>query len=326
MWKSPLPVPAISIAPSAESAFAVKLSGYFPVFAGERARRDRLPVVFARPPDQRDLHLAAGRAAKIDPPCVLFTLHQGQARLPDSVRRGGVEFDARALVAHKRLVLVHRHHFVGTDRLPSAKPHTEGTALPSRVFRLLGRDREVELPVVEHLGPQAAVHRAADVLDEHAVLVLRHRRRRLLRVNGCDQLFRAGRLGLLRRQRRRTHCKQCRRPQECAPYLHMVSPFMALPFARRRIPAPRRSLRLGSVGELPNGMSIRFPAARINRFSRSRCISLFCLLASFACYPCGFVCRNAESGFLIRHRGNGNPARRGCRGDPGASGKIESTL
>ena len=39
-------------------------------------------------------------------------------------------------------------------------------------------DREVELAVVEHLRPQAAIDQRADVLDEHAELVLRGRRRR----------------------------------------------------------------------------------------------------------------------------------------------------
>ena len=130
MWKLPLPVPVISRAPSVVSACDVKLSGnflYSLVSAGmEMVCRSFAPFT----PDERDLHLAAGSAAKIDAACILLAFDQSEARLPNAVRRGGVERDARALVADKRLVLVHHHSFVGTNGTPFAKLHAAWTRRP----------------------------------------------------------------------------------------------------------------------------------------------------------------------------------------------------
>ena len=61
------------------------------VFIGERRNGDGLPVVFAGAPDQRDVDLAARSSAQINAPGILLVLDQGEARLPDAVRRGGVE-------------------------------------------------------------------------------------------------------------------------------------------------------------------------------------------------------------------------------------------
>src|SRR5208337_2424533 len=125
------------------------------VLIGERGTRDDLRVVFSRSPGQRNLDLAARSSAKINPPVLFLAIDQSKARLLDTVRRGGVERDARALVAHKRFLLVHDNHVFGADRMPLAKPHAEWATLrPGRSFGLLGSNREVEFSVIEHLSPK----------------------------------------------------------------------------------------------------------------------------------------------------------------------------
>ena len=170
MWKLPEPVPEISRMPSVVSAFAVKAERNLLVLAGECGNGDGLAVIFARAPDERDLDLAAGRAAEIDAAGIFLAVDQSKALLLDAVRRGGVESDARALVADERLLLVHDDDFFRADRIPFAKPPPNAPPpCGAGRFRFLCGNREVEFAVIEHLGPKTAVHGAANVLDELAV-------------------------------------------------------------------------------------------------------------------------------------------------------------
>ena len=136
----------------------MKLSGNFLYSPVSAPIRDGLPIAFAFTPDQRNLHLAAGSAAKINPADILLPLDQGRPGLLDAVRRGGVEFDARALVADERLVLVHGDVFIGTDgRHLRNWLRRRPPCSAAGVFGLFRGDREVKFPVIEHLRPQAAI-------------------------------------------------------------------------------------------------------------------------------------------------------------------------
>src|SRR6266550_8843023 len=94
----------------------------FPLF-GDCCKRDDLPVVLPFTPDQRDAHLAGGSATKINPAGILLAFDKGKTRLPNSVRRRGVELNPRALAADKRLILVHPDNVVGSHRTPFAELH-----------------------------------------------------------------------------------------------------------------------------------------------------------------------------------------------------------
>ena len=54
-------------------------------------------------------------------------------------------------------------------------------------------DWKEELEVIKHLGPQAAINERAEMFDEHAVFVRRHRLRSLLGVNFDSEIL--GRFG-----------------------------------------------------------------------------------------------------------------------------------
>src|SRR5580658_997316 len=140
------------------------------VFGGNRTHRNRLPVACARTPHQRNLHPDAGAAAQIDAARVLFALYKRETRLPDAMRSSWVERDLRALVADKRMILVHRDNLIGTNRLPSASLHAgkASTTPPAGCFSFLRGDREVKLAVIEHFGPETAVHGFGNVLDKHS--------------------------------------------------------------------------------------------------------------------------------------------------------------
>jgi len=144
------------------------------VLTGERRDGDGLAVVRSSAPNKCDVDLGARSSTEIDAAGIPFPVNEGEACLPDSMRSRGVERDARTLVADKGIVLVHHHNLVRPDGTPLADLHAHGIALARRLgFGVFGDDGEVELAVVEHLSPEAAVHGAADVLDEHAVLVWR---------------------------------------------------------------------------------------------------------------------------------------------------------
>ncbi len=76
------------------------------------------------------------------------------------------------------------------------------------------RNREVELAIVEHLRPQAAIDQRSNVLDEHAELVVRGRRCRLPSINGDGQRRRRFRSCSLSRSQTREsnqHPQRCQR-------------------------------------------------------------------------------------------------------------------
>ena len=76
--------------------------------------------------------------------------------MPDPVRSRGVKRNARALIADKRIVLVHHDDLIGPDGTPFAELHAQ--RIPRRLprgYRLLRGDREIEFAVVEHFGPEA---------------------------------------------------------------------------------------------------------------------------------------------------------------------------
>src|SRR5450631_2239844 len=155
------------------------------VLVRESPKGQCLSVAGANAPDQRDVHLASGTAAEINSPRVLFVVDQTETRLADSMRRRGIERDARALSAHKRLVRVHHDNVVSTNRPPFAGRHPERPAsCLSRFCGVLGGDREIKFPVVQQLRPETAIHKSAAMLDESAVEILRNRRRRLSSVDG----------------------------------------------------------------------------------------------------------------------------------------------
>ena len=122
MWKSPLPVPAISSAASLASASAVKWSGYF-AYAAVMGIVTDLAIVGALPPDQRDLTLVPGvpRSQMRPVYCLPLTSARPDCRMPCGVDASSV--DARALLADERLVLVHRNNVVSADGTPSAQLH-----------------------------------------------------------------------------------------------------------------------------------------------------------------------------------------------------------
>ena len=167
--------------------------------AGERCKGNRLAIVRAAAPNERDLHLGAGSSAQIDAARILFPVDQGEACLPDSMRSGGVKIDAGALVTDKGIVLVHDDNVIRTDGTPLANLHAHWIALrPGRRFRILRDNREVEFAIVEHFSPKTAVHGAANVLDEHAVFVLGDGHTGLAGVDGSHDLLRNRRCCLLR--------------------------------------------------------------------------------------------------------------------------------
>ncbi len=121
-----------------------------------------LPVGGAVTPDQADGNrCGAGIAAQHDPPFVALPGHQPQARLDES---GGLGLRCRT--EGRRL---------GADVGRRTVHGQRGGVAEDAPGRLLAGRRVEELPVLEHLGPDAAVDAAAQVLDELAVDVLRDR-------------------------------------------------------------------------------------------------------------------------------------------------------
>jgi hypothetical protein len=157
--------------------------------AGEGSDRYGLPIARARAPDQRDLDLAAGSAAKINASGILLSFDQRQPGLPDAMRCGSVELDAWTLITDKRPLFVHDHHFVRTDRNPIAEPPPE-TAARSLIssLRLFRGNRKIKFAVIDHLRPETPIHQLSAVLDEPAVEILRDGRSDLAGVDvGLDQ-------------------------------------------------------------------------------------------------------------------------------------------
>lgn len=102
----------------------------------------------------------------------------------------GVEFDTWTLFTDEGLVLVHQDCFIWTDGVPVAQFHVaERATLSGHRLGFFRLNRKVELAVIQHLGPQAAIDQLTDVLDKHAVFVLRHRPSSLSRVD-VDVQFR----------------------------------------------------------------------------------------------------------------------------------------
>ena len=219
----------------------------------ERSEGDRLPVVRARAPDQTDLYPGARSAAQIDPSYILFALDQSNSALPNAMGRGDVECNARALIAHKGMVLVHRHNLIGPHRPPLAERHGErGSAPPARRrWGNLGIYRRIELAVVKHLGPQAPRDKRAALLDESAVKVLRNRRCGLSSVNGYDDPSRKVRPTLLRDGCNRASQPQCRSAEQCCSCLHQgpqISSYLILPLGPDPHPGPRIDYDVTAIG------------------------------------------------------------------------------
>src|SRR5579863_7854611 len=143
---------------------------------------DGLAIAVIRAPGQGYPYRAPRRTAKPDASDVLLPFRDGKPRLANPVWRLRIQLNPGALLANKRTFFIHRHKFIRADRTPLLDRRAPGPALPLRFVRLR-RDRKIELAVIEHLSPQRSVHRLSDVLDEHAEHILRHRRRRLPRVN-----------------------------------------------------------------------------------------------------------------------------------------------
>ena len=101
------------------------------------------------------------------------------------MRRGSVEFDAWALFANEGMIIVRYNRFGRTNGEPLSQLHiAEGADLRGcRRLGLLRLDCKVELAVIEHLGPQAAINERADMFDEHAILVNRYRLSSLLDID-----------------------------------------------------------------------------------------------------------------------------------------------
>ncbi len=89
---------------------------------------------------------------------------------------------------------------------------------PGPAVGLFGLDRKVELAVIQHLGPEAAVDELTDVLDEHAIFVRRDRPGRLFCVDGDCQLLWRGWCALLSRLG-----SKCAGPQEHGGSNHHAS-------------------------------------------------------------------------------------------------------
>src|ERR1039458_168989 len=79
---------------------------------------------------------------------------------------------------------IHGDELARAHRHPTARRHAHPGWTVRHGWRFR-RHRVVELPVVEHLRPDAAVDDAPDVFQELAVDVLGDRRTGLRRVDGC---------------------------------------------------------------------------------------------------------------------------------------------
>ena len=95
--------------------------GKLGVLGSERLDGDRLPVAGIGSPDQADLHLRAGIARQDHAAGVLPPFSQPQARLLDAVRRGGLEFDHRAVLTHAGLLPVHGDELVRAQRVSTGR-------------------------------------------------------------------------------------------------------------------------------------------------------------------------------------------------------------
>ena len=128
-------------------------------------------------PDQCYLDLS-GAAQRLRPDVAVVTQAGLHAEVALADARAGI--DARRVVPDERTGLDHRHRRRVADDLPRRGAHDrivaveshlprEIAALDALVRRVLRRDREIEFPVLQHLGPDAAVDATAEVLDELAV-------------------------------------------------------------------------------------------------------------------------------------------------------------
>ena len=137
-----------------------------PVALVERPDGHRLPVRRPGAPHEADFDRPGLRRALQRPAAagVARASHDAEAGLGEARRPArAVQLELRRVRPHERLRPRHRH----AARLAEDRPR-----------RLPFRHGVEELPVVDHLGPDATVDAAAQMLDELAVDVLRHRRGR----------------------------------------------------------------------------------------------------------------------------------------------------
>ena len=179
----------------------------FRVLLADLVDRNGLAIGHPAAPHQADPHgRDRGSAAENDPADVPAALDEPQPLLhqPAGLVSAGKAHD-RSLLADVRPLPVHRHAIPVPDHQPR-RAHEQlvsvGLALPRRTARLEERPRRrlaidgvEELAIFQHLGPEAAVDAAAQVLDELPVHVGRdgrtgpadvdgHRRLRRLRDGG----------------------------------------------------------------------------------------------------------------------------------------------
>src|ERR1700678_689376 len=115
---------------------------------------DGLAIVAAGAPDKRYAHPCSGCASDHDAAHVGFRFLQGEASLPDAVRRGCLDANERTLFTDKNGVFIQGDDFIGADGMPLIEAHAEslGSCLTGwlPIFRL---DWKIELTIVEHLAP-----------------------------------------------------------------------------------------------------------------------------------------------------------------------------
>ncbi|HMP06193.1 MAG TPA: carbamoyltransferase N-terminal domain-containing protein [Lacipirellulaceae bacterium] len=121
---------------------------------------------FTRKKGDADFPLAVAGRLEPDVADVLAALDDSEVPLAQSAADG----DLRGVVADERILLDHRDAVVGADDLPG-RGADDGIigVLQRAIGGVLGGDREVELAILEHLGPDAAVDAAAQMLDELAI-------------------------------------------------------------------------------------------------------------------------------------------------------------
>ncbi len=134
------------------------------------------------PPRERDIdgHVLAAVAFEPDIARIALALGHPEVLLADA----GAGLDARRVPPDKRLVPAHGKTLGRADDPPRRSADDgEGRFAQRPVRAIVGGDGVVELPVFEHLGPNAAVDAASEMLDELAVDVQRHR---FLHLAGLD--------------------------------------------------------------------------------------------------------------------------------------------
>jgi hypothetical protein len=169
--KRPVPVPVISNRASSLSALPMKANS---ALCHSGPGTGKAIVSRSRPvaPDERDFDVRRRIAAEPDRADIAASLGYRDAALREALGRAPT---ATLGCARRRTDRpVHRHRVVAAERAPLAIAAPGGRRAGGRIGVLACRPhRGVELPVVEHLGPERTGHEVADRLDEHAVDVRR---------------------------------------------------------------------------------------------------------------------------------------------------------